>query len=306
MTTTDPQGSWGTDDSSGFLRHFIGTTKDPYFGTNPKIGDGRALLLHWPVEIEEVTQEGDFSEKIGEEETILFSCGKDWETPDGGETAVHGSGNASKQFHASSAMGMLIDAITGKVQNYGDNAKRTDGDDLEVTLDGAFDVLRERGDATTAATWDGLRWEFAEVAIDYGKDKAGEEIKSVRGLPVKFLGVAGEDKAAAKGKVSKPAAAKKETAKEKAARIKAEKAEAASSSSNGDSNSSSDPFEGLEVSDDLRNQLVELAGGHDSAADFQAAVYDDDDLLSATSDSGVLDVLVDDDQIEGVYEALRA
>lgn len=298
MSEETTEGGWGTDESSGFLRHFTGTVKEPFFGTNPKIGEGRTLLLHMPTVIESVQQDG-LEDQIGEEETILFSCGKDWETPDGGETAVHSSGNSSKLFHASSAMGMLIDAIMGKVANYGENASRSDGDELVVDLTDAFDVLRSRGDATAAATWDGLSWQFAEVTVDYGKDKSGEPIVSRRALPIKFLGVAGEDKAGSKAKA--PAKKGQTAAQKKAAEVKAAKAaekEEAEVASNGHS----DPFEGVEVSDDLRVLLAELANAADDAEAFQAACFEADDVVEA---SDVLDIIVDEEQLEGVYEALR-
>lgn len=290
---TNVEGGWGTDESSGFLRHFTGTVKDPFFGTNPKIGDGRTLLLHWPVTIEEVQQDG-LEDQVGEEETILFSCGKDWETPDGGETAVHSSGNTSKLFHASSAMGMLIDAILGKVANYGENASRTDGDELVVDMGDAISMLRSRGAATDAATWDGLRWQFAEVLVDYGKDKEGEPIVSKRALPIKYLGVAGDDPVAAKAKPAKAQTA----AQKKAAEAKAKKAAAAS---NGDSNSSSDPLADIEMEDSLRATLVEIAGAADDAESFQGAALDDNDVIE---NADLLDLIVDDEAVQGVYEAL--
>lgn len=303
MTSTD---EWGqTDTSSAFCRDYTGIVKEPFFGCNPKIGEGRQLLLHLPVLIESVFDEA-YVERVGEEETILLSLGKDWETPDGGETAVHGSGNAQKNVHASSAYGMLLDAVVGRVQNYGDNAVgRTDGEDLEVDLTEAAPVLRERGSTTEAAIWADTRWEFHEVAFDYGEDKKkgdGSHITSQRSMPTKFLGVGDEP---AK-KEAKPAAAKKETAKEKAARVKAEKAETAAASSNGDSGASTDPFSDLEVPDELRAQLVAFATEADDAAAFQTAVFDDNDALEATNECGVLDLLSDDETLEGVYEALTA
>lgn len=301
------QNEWGaTDSSSNFCRDYIGTVKEPFFGFNAKIGDGRTLLLHLPIEVEEVFDEA-FSERVGEEETILLSLGKDWDTPDGGETATHGSGNANKPVHASSAYGMLLDAVVGRVANYGDNCKgRTDGEELEVDLSGAKEVLSERGAVTEAGIWDGTRWEFHEVAFDYGMDKSDppKPIVSQRSMPTRFLGVAGEDKAKSAGK--KPAAKKaapKETAKEKAERLKAEKAEAAASS-NGDSEAATDPFADLEVSDELRAQLVAMATSADDAAGFQAAVYEDDAVLEQANEAGVLDLIVDDEQLPGVYEAL--
>lgn len=310
MTTND---EWGaTDSSSNFCRDFSGVVKEPFLGFNAKIGEGRTLLLHLPVEIEEVFDDA-YAERVGEEETILLSLGKDWDTPDGGETAVHGSGNANKPVHASSAYGMLLDAVVGRVANYGANCQgRTDQEELEVDLDGAMEILKERGSVTEAAIWDGTRWEFHEVAFDYGEDKKkgdGSHIVSQRSLPTKFLGVAGEDKAKAAGKAPKPkaekSAAAKETAKEKAERVKAEKS-AAAASSNGDSEASGDPFADLEIPDELRAQLVEMATGADDAAGFQAAVYEDDGVLEAANESGALDLIVDDEQVVGVYEALTA
>lgn len=299
--------NWGqTDQSSPFCRDFIGTVKEPSFGFNARIGEGRTLLLHLPVIIDEVFDEA-YADRVGEEEMLLLSLGKDWETPDGGDTAVHGSGNPNKPVHASAAYGMLIDAIVGRVANYGANCQgRTDQEALEVDLSGAAEVLRERGPVTEAAIWDGTRWEFHEVSFDYGEDRKkgdGTHITSTRSLPTKFLGLAGEDKAADKAKVDKP---KAETAAQKKAREKkeAKAAEAeASTASNGDGNASSDPFEGIEVSDSLRAELVSLAGGADDAEAFQAVALDNDELME---NSDALDVIVDDERLAAVYEALRA
>jgi hypothetical protein len=299
MTSTD---AWGTDQSSGFLRHFAGTVKEPYFGTNPQINEGQTLLLTWPTTIDESLQEG-FDEKVGEEETLLFSCGKDWETPDGGETAVHRSGNDAKQFHASSAMGMLIDAIIGRVENYGENASRPDNEELEVDMADLADVLRSRGVPTEAAVWDGLRFEFAEVLVDYGPDKKneGQRIQSKRAMPVKFLGVAGEDKAKAKGSAKKETAAQKKAreTREKKAAAKAE----ASTSSNGDAGADTDPFAGLEVDPALRTQLAELATGSDDHDAFMNAAFDLDEVMEGGDE---LMTLIAEDGDEGLYARLSA
>jgi hypothetical protein len=117
-----------------------------------------------------------------------------------------------------------------------------------------------------------------------------------------FLGIAGEDKAKAAGKPKKEAA-KKETAAQKKAREAKEAKAAASTSSNGDEDASSDPLAGIEISDDLRAKLVEMAQGADDAEAFQAAAYEDDEVLEQDE---LLTAFSDDDLLEGIWESLKA
>lgn len=293
MSNDDTPQGWGVDESSNFLRFFSGTVKDPHFGTNPKIGDGRTLLMQWPVTVDEVHQDGH-EDKVGEEENIIFSCGKDWETPDGGETAVHSGGNPDKEFHASSKYGMVIATVVGKTENYGDNSERTDGESLETDFGGVLDVLKERGPATQADVWNDTRWEFAEVKTSFGNDKEGNPMQSIACMPVRFLGLAGQD-----APTETPAQKKARLAKEKKAKA-AEKA-AAQADDSGDADGN-DPFDGIDLSDELRATLAGHAAAADDAESFQALCFDDDDVVGAAE---VLDVIADDDRLAGVYEALK-
>lgn len=223
MTTdTETHDAWSTDQSSGFLNDFDGTITDAYFGTSPTYNNGTSLLLHMVVQVDERHQEG--FEEI-EEVTQQYPVGSNWITEDGGRTAQHMSGNANKRFHATSLYGKILDEITGATKGYG-NATMADGGGAVVTaMTDASDVLRGRGMPTLAEVWKGLRFRFAEVVFDYGVNRQTQEkMVSRRAMPVEFLGVAEEEKAAP---VKKAAPTKAAEAKAKAEAKKAELKKAA-------------------------------------------------------------------------------
>lgn len=221
--------AWETDDSSGFLSAFAGTVKDTWFGTDPRYNNGDTTILFWLTSVDEVLEERDG--EIPEELTLSLPVGTGWETEDGA-SVEHSKGK--EKFHASSVLGKLIDAVMGTVANFGNNASRTDGEELVVDLEGLADVLPKRGEPTQADVWKGLRFEFREVVFDFGPDKkAAKEkdgtqphITSRRTLPVKFLGEAGSEKAEPKKAdgAAKVAAAAKKAAAAKAAAKPAEAA----------------------------------------------------------------------------------
>lgn len=218
--------AWETDDSSGFLSAFNGTVKDTWFGTDPRYNNGDTTILFWNVSVDEVLEERDG--EIPEELALSLPVGTGWETEDGA-TVEHSKGK--EKFHASSVLGKLIDAVMGTVANFGNNASRTDGEELVVDLEGLADVLPKRGEPTQADVWKGLRFEFREVVFDFGPDKKAAKaadgtqphITSRRTLPVKYLGEAGAEtaeapKAAKSNTADKVAAAKAAAAKKAAAK----------------------------------------------------------------------------------------
>lgn len=295
-------GSWDTDSSSGFLTGFTGTVEDSFFGTDPRYNNGETLLLQWEITVGEVTQD-DYDGEVPETLTVSFPCGKDWITEDG-VTAEHPRGKET--FHSSSIYGKLIDAVTGKVANYGDIASRTDGADLEVELGPLMAMLEERGDPTDASVWKGLELAFAEVCFDYGENrKTGERMVANRTMPV---GVVGETKPKPKAKAAakkatkakaKPAAeateateAKADTAKERAAAAKAKAAakKAAAAKEAGEPDAD-DPFAFVDDAE-LRTQLNDVLAGSD---DFNAFVDAILEIEAVATNDDLLEKCMEDD-----------
>lgn len=140
--------SWET--TSGLLDDFDGEVVESYFGYNPQYGGGDTLLLNWKVK----TAEGD--------QDLLISCGKKWETVDGGKSAQRTDGG-KEQFVKTSHYGMILERV-----------KKL----------GAIDVLRTRGRATEADLWTGTRWHFKREKVSYGGEIGDKE----KVMPVDFLG----------------------------------------------------------------------------------------------------------------------
>ncbi len=205
--------AWETDDSSGFLSAFNGTVKETWFGTDPRYNNGETTILFWNTSVDEVLEERDG--EIPEELPLSLPVGSGWESEDGA-TVEHIKGK--DKFHASSVLGKLVDAVMGTVANYGNNASRTDGEELVVDLGNLSEILPDRGEPTQADVWKDLRFEFREILFDFGPDKQkkdGSHITSRRTLPVKFLGLAGDEKpkqAAKPNTATKVAEAKKKAA----------------------------------------------------------------------------------------------
>jgi len=250
--------------------------------------------MNWECSVDNALDEVD---EIPEEILQKYPTGTGWETEDGGRTASHTSGAVNKRFHASSLYGKIIDEITGAVKGYG-NAQLAAGGDVVTNLDGLMDVLRERGNPTQADVWKGLRFRFAEVVFDYGTNKkTGEKMTSRRSMPVEFLGVAGEEKAAAKtnGKAaSKPAASEDKVAAEKAKA--AEKAAAKKAAEAPTEDGIAVARQALDAFDDLANEtkdavLAVLAEADDHATFVDACL----EIDGVPTHDGLMELVVDDE-----------
>lgn len=107
-------------------------------------------------------------DEAGEEMSAKYSCGGDWDTPDGGRTITHPS---KSKINKNSAYGHFLD--------------------YAMKLPELLALLKQRGTPRTAAIWHTLILDLENVEFSYGKNKTGEQIpSSVRLMPVAFKGVA--------------------------------------------------------------------------------------------------------------------
>lgn len=312
-------GSWDIDESSGFLTNFRGRVADSYANTDPNYNKGESVLVIWEMEDLEVLQEweGDIPDPM----VISFPVGKGWFTEDN-ELLEHERGK--EKFHASSVYGKLVGTVAGRLENFGTNASRTDGEDLDVDLSSAMPVLEERGTPEHVGIWKGFTFEFAEVHFDYGTDKDGKPMGSNRTMPAVVVavpdgaGTGTKGAAGAKKAAAKPAAAKKTASTRKAAassspasanssaaaatatedRVAAAKAKAAakkvasaaSTDEEADANDAVNPFAELVEDAALAEELATALADADDFDSFIAAcvaidaVNNDDDLLAVLLD----------------------
>jgi len=139
---------WQTDDSGG---EFDGKIIDATFGFDDRFGDNLILIL-------DITRDD-----MDEPYTMLLTCGKGWDTPDGGKTAEHPK---SKNFNTRSSLGRVIDAI--------------------AKIKGAVD--RIDGEPTEAASWVGQHYLWATE--NYTTTFGGEAKERYRWLPAALVGAA--------------------------------------------------------------------------------------------------------------------
>lgn len=277
---------WETDESSGFLTHITGTIKEAWFDTDPRYMDGDVLLLHWEIDVEEVhqTYDGDVPDEL----TFSMPVGSGWVTDDK-ETATHPRGKET--FHASSWYGRVIDAVVGKVANYGTAASRTNNEDLEVDLEGLLDAISAKGDPTQADVWVGVRAEFDEVEVDFGPDRKDKtkRMTSRRVVPIRYLPEAAAKKAKATAK--KAAGVDKAVA----AKAKAQAAAAKAKAANG-----ADPLDFV-TDDDVRAQLQTVL---DDSADFTAFTESAVEIPEVIADDALLEKVLDPDNGPWASKAL--
>ena len=190
----DIRNSYQTSDG-GFVPEFDGTVREAAFCFKNEYQSGEACLLELLVEPseEDAPEFGDYLEDGLF--SIIYTCGKGWEPADKGATAQHESGRARK-FNSGSGMGLLLNSA--------------------LELDGVEDVLMERGPATQADVWVGMKFRIEDKAFE-GKNNDGEKITYTRRLPTEFHGLD-------EGAEPKKAPAKKAPAK-KAAPAKVEAAD---------------------------------------------------------------------------------
>lgn len=161
---------WGTD--SGLIENYILTVEDAWFTTDARYNNGESLLLKWKGSaVDADTGEAlKFGKDEDEDEVeVSFPVGKNWDTNDGGKTAVNEGGKG--KFNKNSAYGKIIDRA------------------LASKKDGGFDIghiLQDRGRPQQADVWKGLKFLMKYEETNYGGEIG---IKS-RLMPVKFEGEA--------------------------------------------------------------------------------------------------------------------
>ena len=299
-------GSWDTDTSSGFLTNFRAKVTDSYAATDPRYNEGKTTMAIWELDLIEVFQ--DWDGDLPEELRSSYPVGAGWSSEDG---KVLEHERKRERFHASAIYGKLIDQFAGKIENYGPNASRTDGEELVVDLSEAMAVLEERGTPEDVSIWEGFTFDFAEVHFDYGTDKDGKPMGTNRTMPIAVVEVPGgaaPAKKAAKSAAKKATGAAKKTttkaapaaksavelAKEKreAAKAAAAKAESATSDEEADANDAVNPFADLVADEALAEQLAGILAESDSFDAFVNAIAEIEEVV--TDDNGLFDALIDD------------
>lgn len=148
--------SWDTE--GGFAREYSGTVEEAWFGTDARnTFNPDALFIMWRIKLDDPLEFPGLHDGYT---TERFSCGSDWATEDGGETAVHPQ--EGKKFHQSSNYGKIINRA--------------------VKEWGLLPELQKRGDPTVASVWNGLRFQFGPEPWKY-EDRSGE-----RTMPIAYLG----------------------------------------------------------------------------------------------------------------------
>ncbi len=194
MTVSDDIRASYMGASTGFVPVFDGTIKDAVFRTDNGYRDGEIAFLELFIEPSE-DDAAEFGEYLEDGmTTVRYACGKGWDPADKGATVQHESGRQRKFTNGTNIITLINAALE---------------------LDGVADVLMERGPATQANIWHGLKFTFENTEFTR-KDKDGDEFTWTVRLPTAFHGVEGEVKAAPakKAPAKKAAPAKVEAADE--------------------------------------------------------------------------------------------
>lgn len=192
-----------------------------------------------------------------------FSTGTGWEDDEGGAKARREDGSDPKAFQVNSAYGNFLSRL--------------------AKLDGARDVLIERGESWEAAPIVGMQLtlEQEEYTPYQWKPTEDRPNKPTRPVPVAFLGVEEEEKPKAKAAAkssAKPAAKAKAAAKDE--------------DEGGDDVVASVPAK-------LRGKLKKIALEADDHDDFMEKAF-------AIDGADEIDSIIEDDTDEGFFEVVRA
>lgn len=159
MTISDP---FALEEGGGGLDGFTGTITDAFFSDGEYGLSLRLVSTFDDPENYVRFEDGTF--------TQYYSCGKGWQTPDAGDTAVHESGDPSKRFNKSSKVGQLI-AQVGQIP-------------------GITDALPADFSVYTAKSWKGLHLVWGRVETPGRKQIDGVWTDTVNNvlLPIALAG----------------------------------------------------------------------------------------------------------------------
>jgi hypothetical protein len=149
---------------TGFPTDYSGTVVDAWFAKPDDERRGTNLNMVWKMQLDDPAQFPQADGGVWEES---FGCGENWETPDGGDTAVF-PGNVDKRFHANSGYGKVV-------------AKAVDDFKLRELLSSRGASVKE------AKIWKGLRFHIDAEPYKF-KDRGGEERSGKKNYPTEYLG----------------------------------------------------------------------------------------------------------------------
>lgn len=162
--------AWETD--SGFLDEFEGVIVEAKFQESEaefREGEPELHLTFADIKAEDVP-----TSEVPDTIPRFYSVGKQFEVVD--ENTVARIDGTNRGINNATAYGKFIDRITGKDPEY------------RSAMEGALDVLKERGTELEASVWVGLRLEMAPTTFSFKDRETKEEIEYTRVLPVAFLG----------------------------------------------------------------------------------------------------------------------
>lgn len=154
-------GNWGKEVKGGFDR-YEATVDGAEFITSEDYQNGEVPLLELHLG-NLVTDDGHTQD----EWSLSFSVGNGWEIVDNGR-GVQYAKDPSRTHSSRSKHGLLVNRIID-----------------EGDLQGALEVLTERGAPNEADVFEGLRFVWERDSFDYGGDIGDVEVV----LPVEFVGV---------------------------------------------------------------------------------------------------------------------
>jgi hypothetical protein len=162
-----------TDDSTGLLSHYIGTTEEAFAGTNAQYQEGNVVRLTWETTVDDVLQE-DYDGEVPPSITRNITLGDGWDVDDDGilfhedDEGRIDRGLAPKDFKTSSFYGNLLALIAGEKDNWSGKYEVNDGGPDELDMDYG-DVKRyfeaeygglEKVNTGDPKIWIGFTWEY--------------------------------------------------------------------------------------------------------------------------------------------------
>ena len=205
----------------GGLGRYTGRVVSSIFDTDEEYAEGEALLLQWELELTGLVDSDE--DPPFETRKISFSCGKDWESLDGGTTAAHTSGDDGINWNKNTRTGMLMHRAfyNGSGKPPVTALPSDQEEEIEVESLGLREHFIENGFTPFDATaWEGLEFNFREETRDYGKKIGWLTFE----MPYELVGGAEteEEKPKPRKQAAKKGGAKKQAARKRKAQPKEE------------------------------------------------------------------------------------